>query len=118
MENQNKLDVDNLAHYYFEWKLTIAEIANLYSIQYSNVYYILKKSFPDIKYRKVKKGELRQALTKEKLIELHYEKGLPLSQIAKMYGATYRSVHIYMKHLELPTNKNIKRKELSTGYTT
>jgi hypothetical protein len=30
MEDNNKLDVENLAHYYFEWKLSIAEIANLH----------------------------------------------------------------------------------------
>ncbi len=67
MENNNKLDVENLAHYYFEWKLPIAEIANLYSAPPYKIHHILKKSFPDIKYRKVKKGKLRQSLSKEKL---------------------------------------------------
>ena len=109
MGNNNKLDIENLAHYYFEWKLSIAEIANLYSTAHYKIHYILKKSFPDIEYRKVKDGKLRQVLSKEKLIELHYDKGLPLSEIAKMYNSTYRSVHIYMKHLNLPTNKDITR---------
>jgi predicted DNA-binding protein YlxM (UPF0122 family) len=75
----------------------------------------LKKSFPGIKYRKVTKGKLRQVLSKKKLMELHYEKQLPLTGIAKMYNCTYRSVQIYMKHLNLPTNKNIKRKEQPKG---
>jgi hypothetical protein len=51
MEDNNKLNVENLAHYYFEWKLPIAEIANLYSTAPYKIYYILKKSFPGIKYR-------------------------------------------------------------------
>lgn len=115
MENNNKLDVENLAHYYFEWELPIAEIANLYSTTPYKIHYILKKSFPEIKYRKVKKGKLRQSLTKEKLIELHYEKGLPLKEIAKMYDSTYRSVHIYMKHLNL-TTKRTRIREYSSGH--
>ena len=115
MENNNKLDVENLAYYYFEWKLPIAEIANLYSTAPYKIHYILKKSFPEIKYRKVKKGKLRQVLSKEKLIELHYDKGLPLSEIARMYDSTYRSVHIYMKHLNLPTRRT-RIKEHSSGY--
>ena len=117
MENNNKLDVENLAYYYFEWKLPIAEIANLYSTAPYKIHYILKKSFPEIKYRKVKKGKLRQVLSKEKLIELHYDKGLPLSEIARMYDSTYRSVHIYMKHLNLPTNEDtIRTKGYASGY--
>jgi predicted DNA-binding protein YlxM (UPF0122 family)/DNA-binding transcriptional regulator WhiA len=115
MENNNKLDVENLAHYYFEWKLPIAEIANLYSTAPYKIHHILKKSFPDIKYRKVKDGKLRQVLSKEKLIELHYEKRLPLTEIAKMYESTFRSVHIYMKHLNLPTNKDVIR-TYASGY--
>ncbi len=116
MENNNEYDIEKLRNYYFEKKLPIAEIAKIYSTTHAKIFYILKKSFPDIEYRKVKKGKLRQNLNKEKLIELHYEKGLSLSEIAKMYGCTYRSLHIYMKHLKLPTNKNIKIKEKPIGY--
>jgi hypothetical protein len=115
MEDNNKLNVENLAHYYFEWKLPIAEIANLYSTAPYKIHHILKKSFPDIKYRKVTKGKLRQILSKEKLMELHYEKRLPLTEIAKMYDSTFRSVHIYMKHLNLPTNKDVIR-TYASGY--
>jgi predicted DNA-binding protein YlxM (UPF0122 family) len=116
MEDNNKLNVENLAHYYFEWKLPIAEIANLYSTAPYKIYYILKKSFPGIKYRKVTKGKLRRVLSKKKLMELHYEKAIALTEIAKMYNSTYRSLHIYMKHLNLPTNKNIIRKENPKGH--
>ena len=116
MEDNNKLDVEKLAHYYFEWKLPIAEIANLYSTPPYKIHYILKKSFPEIKYRKVKKGKLRQNLTREELMELHYEKRLPLSEIAKMYGVAYRSLHLYMKKLNIPTNKNKKVKDKPKGY--
>ncbi len=116
MEDHNKLNVKNLAHYYFEWELPIAEIANLYSTTPSKIHYILKILFPDIKYRKVKKGKLRQNLNKEELIELHYNKKMPLLEIAKMYGVAYRSLHIYMKKLNLPTTKNKKIKEKPTGY--
>ena len=45
MEDNNKLDVENLAHYYFEWKLPIAEIAKLYSTAPFKIYYILKQAF-------------------------------------------------------------------------
>jgi predicted DNA-binding protein YlxM (UPF0122 family) len=116
MENHNKYNIEKLRYYYFEKKLPIAEIANLYSTTPSKIHHILKKSFPDIKYRKVKRGKLRQNLTKEELIELHYNKRMSLSKIAKMYGATYRAVHIYMKKLNLPTNKDIIRREKPTGY--
>ncbi len=75
MEDQNEYDIEELKYYYFEKKLPIAEIAKLYSTAPFKIHYILKKAFPNIKYRKVIKGELRQVLTKEKLIELHYEKG-------------------------------------------
>jgi len=115
MEDNNKLNVENLAHYYFEWKLPIAEIANLYSTAPYKIYYILKKSFPGIKYRKVTKGKLRRVLSKKKLMELHYEKRLPLTEIAKMYNSTYRSLHIYMKHLNLPVRRT-RIKEHSSGY--
>jgi predicted DNA-binding protein YlxM (UPF0122 family) len=115
MENHKEYDIEKLRCYYFDEKLPIAEIAKIYSTYPTKIYRILKKSFPNIKYRKVKKGKLRQALTKEKLIELHYEKRLPLSEIAKMYGSTYRSVHIYMKHLNLPT-KRTRIKEYSSGH--
>ncbi len=116
MEPHNEYDIEKLRYYYFEKKLPIAEIANLYSTTPSKIHHILKKSFPNIKYRKVKKGKFRHKLTKEELIELHYNKRMPLSEIAQMYGCIYRSLHIYMKHLTLPTNKNIKRKEISKGY--
>ena len=52
MENNNKLDVENLAYYYFEWKLPIAEIAKIYSTAPYKIHHILKKSFPEIKKRK------------------------------------------------------------------
>ncbi len=116
MENHNEYDIEKLRYYYFEKKLPIVEIAKLCSTPYPKMYHILKKSFPNIKYRKAKRGRLRQNLTKEKLIKLHYEKRLPLSEIAKMYGTTYSSVHLYMKHLNLPTNKNIITKEKPAGY--
>jgi len=116
MEDNNEYDIERLRHYYFEKKLPIAEIANLYSTAPYKIYYILKKSFPGIKYRKVTKGKLRRVLSKKKLMELHYEKRLPLTEIAKMYNSTYRSLHIYMKHLNLPTNKNIIRREKPKGY--
>ena len=115
MDKRNKLNVDYLAHYYFKWELPIVGIANLYSIAPYKIHHILKKSFPDIKYRKVKDGKLRQVLSKEKLIELHYEKRLPLTEIAKMFDSTFRSVHIYMKHLNLPTNKDVIR-TYASGY--
>ena len=115
MEDNNEYDIERLRHYYFEKKLPIAEIANLYSTAPYKIYYILKKSFPGIKYRKVTKGKLRRVLSKKKLMELHYEKRLSLTEIAKMYNSTYRSIHIYMKHLNLPTNKNIIRKENLKG---
>ena len=115
MEDNNKLNVENLAHYYFEWKLPIAEIANLYSTAPYKIYYILKKSFPGIKYRKVTKGKLRRVLSKKKLMELHYEKAIALTEIAKMYNSTYRSLHIYMKHLNLPVRRT-RIKEHSSGY--
>ncbi len=116
MENHNQYDIEKLRYYYFEKKLPIVEIAKLCSTPYPKMYHILKKSFPDIKYRKVKKEGLRQNLTKEELIELHYNKKMSLAEIAKMYGTTYNSVHLYMKHLKLPTNKNIITKEKPTGY--
>ncbi len=116
MENHNEYDIEKLRYYYFEKKLPIVEIAKLCSTPYPKMYHILKKSFPNIKYRKVKKETLRQNLTKEELIELHYNKKMPLAEIAKMYGTTYSSVHLYMKHLKLPTNKNIITKEKPTGY--
>ena len=48
-------------------------------------------------------------------MELHYEKRLPLTEIAKMYNSTYRSLHIYMKHLNLPVRRT-RIKEHSSGY--
>jgi predicted DNA-binding protein YlxM (UPF0122 family) len=116
MENHNEYDIEKLRYYYFEKKLPIVEIAKLCSTPYPKMYHILKKSFPNIEYRKVKQGRLRQNLTKEELIELHYEKKMPLSEIAKMYGTTYNSVHLYMKELNLTTNKDIIRREKRTGY--
>ena len=116
MEDDNKLNVEYLAHYYFEWKLPIADIANLYSTAPFKIHHILKKSFPGIEYRKVKSGKLRQVLSKEKLMELHYDKGLPLSEIARMHNSTPRSVHIYMKHLNLTSKKGQRAKEYSSGY--
>ncbi len=116
METHNEYDIEKLKYYYFEKKLPIVEIANLYSTTPSKIHHILKKTFPNIKYRKVKNRMLRQNLTKEELIELHYNKRMTLSEIAKLYECTYRSLHIYMKHLNLPTNKNIKIKEKPIGY--
>jgi predicted DNA-binding protein YlxM (UPF0122 family) len=116
MENHNEYDIEKLRYYYFEKKLPIAEIAKIYSTTHAKIFYILKKSFPGIEYRKVKRGKLRQNLTKEELIELHYNKRMSLSKIAKMYGATYRSLHLYMKKLNLPTNKDITRREKPNGY--
>ncbi len=117
MENHNQYNIEKLRYYYFEKKLPIVEIAKLCSTPYPKMYHILKKSFPNIKYRKVKKGRLRQNLTKEELIELHYNKKMPLSEIAKMYSTTYNSVHLYMKELNLTTNKDIIRREKRPGYT-
>lgn len=116
MENHNEYDIEKLRYYYFEKKLPIVEIAKLCSTPYPKMYHILKKSFPNIKYRKVRNRMLRQNLTKEELIELHYNKRMPLSKIAKMYSVPYSTVHDYMKLLNLPTNKNIITKEKPTGY--
>ncbi len=116
MENHNEYDIEKLRYYYFEKKLPIVEIAKLCSTPYPKMYHILKKSFPNIQYRKVKKGRLRQNFTKEELIELHYYKKMSLSEIAKLYGTTYNSVHLYMKELNLPANKDIIRKEKPKGY--
>jgi predicted DNA-binding protein YlxM (UPF0122 family) len=116
MENHNEYDIEKLRYYYFEKKLPIAEIAKIHSTTPIKMFRILKKSFPNIEYRKVKNRMLRQNLTKEELIELHYNKRMPLSTIAKMYGVPYSTVHDYMKLLNLPTNKNIKTKEKPIGY--
>ncbi len=109
MEDNSEFDMEKLKYYYFEVELPIAEIANIYSTTPYKIHHALKKSFPDIEYRKTTKGKLRHVLSKEKLIELHYEKRLPLTKVAEMYGFSYRSVHIYMKHLNLLPNKDIIR---------
>ncbi len=116
MENPDNYDIEKLRYYYFEKKLPIVEIAKLCSTPYPKMYYILKTFFPNIKYRKVKNRMLRQNLTKEELIELHYNKRMPLSKIAKMYGVPYSTVHDYMKLLNLLTNKDIIRREKPKGY--
>jgi predicted DNA-binding protein YlxM (UPF0122 family) len=116
MEDHSEFDIEKLKYYYFEEELPIAEIANIYSTTPYKIHHALKKSFPDIEYRKTTKGKLRYVLSKEKLIELHYEKRLPLTKIAEMYGFSYRSVHIYMKHLKLIPNKNIIRADGASGY--
>ena len=112
MEDHNEYDIERLRYYYFEKQLPIVEIAKLCSTPYPKMYHILKKTFPNIEYRKVKRGRLRQNLTRAELIELHYEKRLSLLEIAKMNNTTYNSVHLYMKELNLPTNQDIIRKEI------
>ena len=116
MEDHNEYDIERLRYYYFEKQLPIVEIAKLCSTPYPKMYHILKKTFPNIEYRKVKRGRLRQNLTRAELIELHYEKRLSLLEIAKMNNTTYNSVHLYMKELNLPTNQDIIRKENPKGY--
>jgi len=107
MSKKINITREKLYELYWDRGLSIRKIARKLGVGKTTVEYWLKKY--KIPRRTPPQKDKLSNLTKEELYDLYWNKGLSLSEIAKMFDVNKSSVKSKMMNLGIPTEKNRRK---------